>query len=371
MQNSLVISQNRFGFKLFGALARQDLGRSVFISPSSVALALAMTYTGTRGATQRAMAAALELGDLSLDELNRASAELLASLNSLGPQLKLAIANALWARQGVDFRDDFVRAARDSYDASVTSLDFAREPVAALINQWVREHTAGKIETILDRVDPAAVLILVNAIYFKGSWSRQFDRRLTREGPFALPDGRVLRPPMMSQSGTYRYYEERAFQAVALPYGGGRASMYVFLPATRTGLDAFVGSLDAARWDAWMRGFRETDGHVALPRFKLTYAASLNEPLKALGMADAFGARADFSGMCSGEARIDQVRHKTFVEVNEEGTEAAAATAVMMVRASFVPKRTFSMVVDRPFFCAIRDDQTGAILFMGSILEPK
>jgi serine protease inhibitor len=371
VEDHLVVAQNRFAFKLFGTLARQDSGRNVFISPSSVALALAMTYNGARGETRSAMARSLELGELSLGDLNRASAELFASLNSLDPQVRLAIANSLWARQGVEFEGDFVRAARDSYDASVLSLDFARDPVVATVNQWVREHTAGKIESILDRVDPSAILILVNAIYFKGSWSRQFDRRLTREGPFTLPDGRVVRPPMMSQSGKYRYYEDRGFRAVRLPYGRGRMSMYIFLPATRTGLDTFLQSLDATRWDAWLRGFRETDGHIALPRFTLSYAASLNEPLKALGMADAFSSRADFSGMCSGYARIDEVRHKAFVEVNEEGTEAAAATAVTMMRASFAPSRTFSMVVDRPFFCAIRDDQTGAVLFMGAIVAPE
>ena len=155
-----------------------------------------------------------------------------------------------------------------------------------------------------------------------------------------------------------------------LTYGAGRLSMYVFLPDTRLGLPGFQRLLEARSWDTWMARFRATEGHVALPRFKIAYEARLNQALEALGMAVAFGSRADFSGMGVGAVRIDEVRHKTLVEVNEEGAEAAAATSVSMVRASFVPQRTFSMVVDRPFFCAIRDDQTGAILFMGSIVEP-
>jgi serpin B len=373
-QNSFISANARFAFKLFGELARQQGERNLFVSPMSVMLALAMTYNGARGATERAMAEALELGRTARGDLNQAAAEFVRSLRDLGPQVALAIANSLWARQGVGFKPDFVRSVRESYAAQVVQLDFAGTTAAAAINGWVSEHTSGKIDKIIDHVDASAILFLINAIYFKGSWARQFDRRLTREGPFTLPDGRRTQPMMMSQSGKYRYYEGDGFQAVGLPYGGGRLSMYLFLPATRAGLGALQRSLDARSWDAWMSRFRETEGSVALPRFKIEYEATLNQPLKALGMADAFSRRADFSGMVE-DARVpvgvDEVRHKTFVEVNEEGTEAAAATAVTMIRASFVPRRAFSMVVDRPFFCAIRDDRSGALLFMGAIVDPK
>jgi serine protease inhibitor len=217
-------------------------------------------------------------------------------------------------------------------------------------------------------------MFLINAIYFKGNWAKQFDRRRTRDLPFTLPDGSQKQRPLMAQSGRFDYYAGQQFQAVSLPYGAGRASMYIFLPEQRSSLRAFRRELSHKSWDAWMRHFRQTEGMLALPRFKIQYEATLNDALKALGMAIAFdGRRADFGGMFADgkpNASIDEVKHKTFVEVNEEGTEAAAVTSIGMMRTSMMPQRSFNMVVDRPFFCAIRDNQTGALLFMGSIVDP-
>jgi serpin B len=367
-------ANSRFAFKLFAKLTKQEPGRNIFISPASVALALAMVYNGAAGETQQAIAAALELVSMSLDDINRANAELLGAIEHADPQVRLVIANSLWARKGLSFERDFLRRCEEFYQAEVAALDFAEPRAAATINAWVSEHTDGKIEKILDRIDPAAVLFLLNAIYFKGNWTRQFDRRRTEEQAFHLLDGSQKKHPLMAQSGEYRHCEGPDFQAVSLPYGSERLSMYVFLPKQRTSLTAFQRSLSDGNWNAWMRQFREREGTIVLPRFKLTYEVKLNEALMALGMTAAFDRRrANFEGMCPGQGRavsIDEVKHKTFVEVNEEGTEAAAVTSVGMVLASFAPKRTFSMVVDRPFFCAIRDDQNGTILFMGSIVEP-
>ena len=176
----------------------------------------------------------------------------------------------------------------------------------------------------------------------------------------------------MSQRGSYRYYEKSDFQALSLPYGDGRVLMDIFLPAPHASLADFCRSLSSADWERWQSRFAETEGTIQLPRFKLAYETSLNDVLKALGLDIAFSSSADFSAMCRTETqvRIDEVKHKTFVEVNEEGTEAAAVTSVGMMRASFMPKKTFRMVVDRPFFCAIRDTQTGALLFLGAITDP-
>jgi serpin B len=317
------------------------------------------------------MAKALELAGLSLDEVNRAGAELLRALAQADPQVRLAVANALWGRKGIAFDREFLRRCVEFYGAEVETLDFAEPRAPAIINAWVRKQTDGKIEKIVDRLDGAALLVLLNAIYFKGNWTRQFDRQRTEERAFHLLSGGQKRLPLMTQSGTLRYYAGPDFQAVSLPYGGERLSMYVFLPELRAGLAAFRRKLNDRDWSAWMQKFRKTEGTIALPRFKLEYDVTLNEALQTLGMADAFDSRrANFEGMGAGALKIDEVRHKTFVEVNEEGTEAAAVTAVTMMRASFVPKRTFKMVVDRPFFCAIRDDQSGAILFLGAIVEP-
>jgi serpin B len=374
MERSLTVANTQFAINLFAMLAERESGKHVFISPTSVALALALAHNGARDATARAIAETLGFGRATPDEVGRSCAELIRALESLEPQVTLAIANSVWVRDDLTLRPEFVARGQEMYGADIRALDFAAGDASATINGWVREQTRGKIERIVGQIGRDAVLFLINAIYFKGAWARPFDRRLTREGPFTLAGGDRRDVMMMSQAGKFGYYASEGFQAVNLPYGGERLSMYVFLPATRTGLGQFVAELNARSWDAWMGRFRMTDGHVSLPRFTLAYESTLNEPLKALGAGIAFGSRADFGGMVAGNRLpvcIDEVKHKTFVEVNEQGTEAAAVTSIGMMRATFAPRRTFSMVVDRPFFCAIRDNQTGALLFLGAIVDPK
>ncbi len=372
IENPLVTANTHFALKLFTTLAERERGKNVFISPASVALALALAANGARGATWRAIAQALELGDLDLDTLNRANGELMQTLGHIDPQIKLAIANSLWVRNDIALDPEFLRRCQTAYSAEIASLNFADPKSMSIINDWVSRQTNGKIERIVDRIDRDALLFLINAIYFKGNWARQFDPRLTEAGTFTPLTGQSKSHPMMSQHGTYRYYASNEFQAISLPYGSERVAMDVFLPTQRSNLTAFCQALSSARWQRWQAQFAKTEGSIQLPRFKLAYETSLNDTLKTLGMDIAFGSAADFSGMCRSETKvhIDEVKHKTFVEVNEAGTEAAAVTSVGMMRASFMPKKTFRMIVDRPFFCAIRDTQTGAILFMGAIVDP-
>jgi serine protease inhibitor len=345
----IVTANTRFGFKLFAQLTREDQGKNLFISPASIAIALTMVTNGASGGTQAAMKGTLELEGLSLDEVNRGSAALMAALQTADLQVQLAIANALWAAQGVAFKAAFIQRLQDAYAAQL----------------------AGKIASILNDLDPLALLVLVNAITFKGKWTRPFDEQDTQDGPFTLLDGSRKTLPMMSQSGSYAFCRGRDFQAVRLPYGEKRTAMYVFLPDRGSSLEAFQRQLTAENWDLWMSRFRRMEGSIVLPRFKLEYKKELSGTLAALGMGIAFGRGADFSTISDETAFISQVIHKTFVEVNEEGTEAAAATAVVVSRAIMMPLDTFHMVVDRPFFCAIRDDRTGALLFMGSIVDPE
>ena len=371
----LAAANTRFGFKLYAVLTRQSAEKNIFVSPSSIALCLAMTYNGAAGETRQAMAQALETQALSLDELNRAYAGLRAALESPDAKAKLQIANSLWARQGLQFKADFIERNKNYFGAQVTTLNFDDPAAAAAINRWVSEKTNGKIDKIVDQIDPSSILFLINAIYFKGAWEKTFDAAKTREDNFTLAHG-TKRLPMMSQSGNYPYLETKDFQAVSLPYGGGRVSFYVFLPTRQSSLAAFEKSLSESNWQHWMQSFRATDGDISLPRFRVTYEATLNDALKALGMGVAFDeGRANFSGMIEmGGQRvfISNVRHKTFAEVNEEGTEAAAVTSTEM-RATSMRKepQRFRMVVDRPFFCAIRDNTSGAVLFMGSIYDPQ
>src|SRR4051794_19974514 len=332
MPNKQLVVSAQFAFKLFAELTKSNIEQNVFVSPTSVALALALAYNGARGETARAIARMLELGEIGLDAFNSANAALIESLRAFDPHIALTIGNSLWARQGISFAPDFLSRCQDFYRAEIATLDFGGAGAAATINEWVARNTGGKIEKIIDQIDRSAIMFLINAIYFKGSWAKPFDPRRSREMPFTVSGGRQKLHPMMAQTGKFDYYAIQGFQAIGLPYGAGRASMYIFLPERRSSLRAFRRELSHKSWDTWLRHFRQAEGTIVLPRFKLAYEATLNDALKTLGMGIAFDdRRADFSGLTADgkpSAHIDEVKHKTFVEVNEEGTEAAAVTSI-------------------------------------------
>jgi serpin B len=366
----LIQANTKFGFKLFEEVLKQENNKNVFISPVSIAIALDMTYNGASGSTQQVMAKALELQGLSLQEINSSNAALKQLLENPDPQIQLSIANSLWANQAVKFQPDFIKTTQDLYQAKVTNLNFQDSNSVNTINNWVNESTRGRIDKIVEKIEPDQVLFLLNAIYFKGRWTNEFDKQQTVQQPFYLPSGTQKQHPMMSQKGRYKYYESEQFQAVSLPYGKhSKLSFYVFLPKKNSSLKSFYQNLNADNWEKWMSQFSQQEGFIRLPRFKMTYDVTLNTALEALGMGEAFTNQADFSNMGKDFA-ISEVKHKTFVEVNEEGTEAAATTSVGIVATSLPVNQPFRMIVDRPFFCAIRDNQTGSILFMGSILDP-
>jgi serine protease inhibitor len=370
----LVAADNQFGFKLFSQLMQQDGEQNLMMSPTSVAIALSMLYNGASGETQQQIATTLELQGMSLEDLNQANADLKNLLENADSQVQLAIANSLWGNQEVAFQPDFMQRIQTFYDAEVESLDFTNPAVVNQINAWVNRNTEGKIPTILDEVRPDDILFLINAVYFKGEWQQAFDQANTSDRPFTLPDGSTKNHPLMSQSGNYLYQENNEFQAVSLPYGEGRLSMYVFLPQADVPLTQFYQEfLSAANWDTAMTRFTRRDGTVELPRFKYEYATRLNDALKALGMPMAFEPDvADLTGLTDQDSYVNEVRHKTFIEVNEEGTEAAAVTSIGIQATSVqIPTEPFTMNVDRPFFYAIRDNESGAILFMGSVVNPE
>lgn len=370
----LLAANTKFGFRLYSELVKKDAGKNIFVSPTSVAIALAMTYNGAEGATRQAMERALELQGVSREEINQAYAQLKTMLENLDPKVQLQIANSLWARQGVSFTSDFIDRSKRSFAAEVRQLNFNSPSAPATINAWVSDKTKGKIDKIVDQINSDTVMFLINAIYFKGMWTKKFDAAETVEDAFTLASGAKKQQPMMNQRGKYSYFENDKLQAVSLPYGDKRVQMYVFLPKESSSLGEFHAALTADNWTQWMSQFKMTEGHIALPRFKVEYEASLLGALGALGMGPAFGRDADFSAMVKPPAKafIGEVKHKAFAEVNEEGTEAAAVTSVEMRTTSLgPPQRTFEMLVNRPFFFAIRDNQTGSVLFMGSITEPR
>jgi serine protease inhibitor len=372
MNSRLLDANNRFGFTLFSAILKQDSTKNVFVSPASVAFALSMVYNGANGETQQAMAQAMNLQGMSLAELNNANADLRSLLNISDPQVQLAIANSLWARQGIPFKPDFLQRNRQYYGAQVKELDFGDPRSVGTINQWVSASTRGKIDKIIDRINPNDLLYLINAVYFKGNWTRQFEPQQTTQGSFFLANGQQKQHPLMTQSGEYRYTETDQFQAVSLPYGEGqRLSMIILLPKQSSSLAGLLKTLNAENWETWMSQLRSRPGAIQIPKFKLEYDVELTRVLSGMGMASAFGRKADFSALSQAPAKIDEVKHKTFVEVNEEGTEAAAVTSIGIRATSAIrPQDPFKMVVNRPFFCAIRDNQTQTVLFMGAIANP-
>lgn len=365
--SKLTDANNNLGFQLVSWLVEQEAGRNVFISPFSVAIALAMLYNGAEGKTKEALAKLLGLSGFSLRQINEVNAGILSMHDGNDPDVQFAIANSIWVRQGITPSPDFIQQIKDNYAGEIVSLDFGHPDAAAGINQWVAGKTRDKIrQLVTPSVVSDAILILINAIYFKGMWANLFDKERTVERGFHASDGTQTPCPMMSQAGHYDYYETGEFQAVSLPYGAGRISMYVFLPGPAYSINDFQKTLISENWRRWMGSFDNTRGVITLPRFRIEYGQDLLTALVALGGNEI--AEVDFHGIGAGSLLISNVIHKTMVEVNEEGTEAAAATAVVTKRA--MPSEPFLMIVDRPFFAAIRDNLTGAVLFEGFVLDP-
>jgi serpin B len=368
---------NRFGLNLFGQIRQKESGKNVFFSPLSVFIALHMTYNGAAGETEREMARVLGLGTLTAADASSSSLALMNRLKSADPKAELLIANSLWARRGFQFNEGFVTLNKQFFLAELTSLDFSSPQAKTTINDWVSRNTKGKIPSIIDQINQQHVLFLINAVYFKGDWQTQFDKTRTTNAPFHLAGGSDKQVPLMARSGRFSYYRGDKFQAVELPYGAGGpggVSAILFLPDTGTTLDDFLKGLTFEKWSEWTKALRQTPGEVRIPRFKADFSATLNDPLKALGMTSAFdSSRADFSGMRSArDVFVSEVRHKAVVEVNEEGTVAAAATSVgvSVTSVQINPVQPFTFIADRPFLMAIRDGQAGAILFLGAVMEP-
>jgi serpin B len=363
----------RFAFKLFQELAGGD-GSNMFFSPASVMLCLAMVHEATTGETHQGMAKALEIADLNPVDTGLAIAELRVPFRPR-EHVEVRGANSLWCSDRVQVRPEYATKLRDIYDAELATADFGARSAVPRINVWVNQKTKGKISHIVDALSPLTALVAVNAIYFKGRWTRTFERKLMRDGLFTTTTGQKKQLPMMCQSGRYSYYEDRRLQAVVLPYEGDMA-MLVILPATGTDPRQFQKSLSSGAWESWLAQCKPALGTIQIPRFKLDCCARLERALKALGMERAFDPdRAEFDGVRAEQLPvwIDQVLHRAVVEVNEEGTEAAAATAVCAPLSAARFNRTprlFQMIVDRPFFVVIRDETTGTILFMGWVGDP-
>lgn len=360
-------ASNGFAFELMAELLPEGPGENLFWSPLSASMLLGMILNGTDGDTYAQIRSTLGFDGMSQEEINAGYRDLTDLLVGLDPAVSVEIGNSTWVREGYPVLPSFEERVSDAFDAEAREVDFGDPATLPAINAWASDATRGLIETIFDELPTNVVMVLLNAIYFQGDWTTQFDEAATREAPFTRPDGSTVAADLMSLEAEFRFGSYGDAMVVDLPYGGGAFSMTVALPAQGEDARELAAGLDAATWQAWIDGLVEVEMLVELPRFEIEWETELNEPLQTLGMTDAFDAgRADFSRLVEGGGPwLDLVKQKAFVRVDEKGTEAAAVTGGVVVDSA---PPTFR--ADRPFFFALRERLTGTILFMGVVNDP-
>jgi serpin B len=372
---ALVEGDNAFALELYGRLRNQN--GNLFFSPESISTALAMAYAGARGDTASEMAKTLHF-TLPPQQLHPAMGALLSDLNAVHAGYQLSVANALWAQRGHTFLPDFLKVMNDDYGAGLNQVDFKGSTDAArlTINHWVEQKTANKIQDLLQpgTIRPSTRLVLTNAIYFKGDWQTQFDKAQTKNEDFHVSPAQTKKAPLMHREAAFNYFNGGTFQALEIPYKSNELSMIVLLPNDPGGLPALEESMSATNMQQWLHQLAPVSKViVTMPKFKTTQQFELGGTLAAMGMPQAFTANANFSGMTGNrDFFISAVIHKAYVDVNEEGTEAAAATAVTMramaIRVPNPPTPVFR--ADHPFVFLIRDSRSNSILFMGRMADP-
>lgn len=372
-RQAIVQADNAFGLRLFREITGGLTDSNVVISPLSVAIALGMTVNGAAGTTLEDMKTVLGLSGYSMDEVNRKYLNLIRLLLGLDPAVEFRTANSVWCREGIPFQERFLETCERYFGAQTRSLDFSRPDASDIMNAWVADQTNGKITEIVgDRIDPLTMIFLMNAVYFKGDWLHAFDPEETYDSQFNLPDGTYAPCRMMCQPETTDFYtllSTPEFDALDMAYGDSVFSMTIFLPKDDNTVTSIIRDFTPSNWDSWMQDFRPWWGRVLFPRFEVEYGVSMKDVLTALGMGIIFDpVRADFTRMCDafGDFYVKKVKHKTYIRVDELGTEAAAVTSVEMGPTS-VPNFFY---VNRPFVLVIRENRLNTILFIGQITDP-
>lgn len=374
-EKTIAESDGAFSYTIFRETVKYDDGtENVFISPLSISMALAMVLNGAEGETRAQMKETLGLSGLDESEINQSFLSLMNYLMTIDPGVSVKIANSVWFDENLGVKQEFLDRLRESFEARGEALNFSDPASVDVINAWVNENTEGRIETIIDEISDEMVMFLINALYFKGEWQRQFDANDTREADFYLENGNKATVDMMYQSGDFATYFSEEVQMIELPYGDSLYSMSVLMPTDfDQPIDEFVDkSVTKENLDNWRSGLRSTgrDVMIRLPKFELEYELSYKEILQSMGMKIPFEeSEADFSGIAelSGQNLfISEVKHKTFVLVDEEGTEAAAATSVGVGVTSAPP----AVEVNRPFVFIIHERTSGVNLFMGKVKNP-
>jgi len=369
----IIAADNQFGFEIFRKVnASLAEPKNTMISPLSVSLALAMVYNGTNGNTKKQMEEMLHKSNLTPDDINQSYKDLVSSLISHDPKVELSISNAIYYRNSFNVKSNFITTNQNFYEAEVAGLDFTKtEETLNTVNGWVNAKTNGKIDKIIEKVDPRDVMYLLNAIYFNGEWKYRFDAQETTDMSFTKEDKSVIQVPTMTIENPYNYYSDRNFQLLEMPYGSGKYSMLIFLPASGKNTDDVISLMTADHVTDWISQLTEQKKKVYLPKFEFKFDKSLVDNLKALGMTDAFdNGKANLSGI-SDDAKlvISEVMHKTYIKVDERGTEAAAVTGIT-IRTNAIGPEENTFRADHPFVFAIREKDTQAILFIGKVMDP-
>ncbi len=372
-QQALVQANNRFAFALFNKSANEETKDNLIISPFSVSMALSMTLNGAAGTTKTGMENTLGFAGDQASLINDYNKTLSEQLQRVDNKVTFNIANSIWYKNSFTALPDFISTNKNYYQAEVTSLDFSSPSAVNTINSWVDAKTNHAIPTIIESISDENVMYLIDALYFKGSWRNKFDESKTTDETFHKEDLSTVKYKMMSQKSTFKYFSDNNLSSIELPYGQGNFIMTLLLPATGKTTTDLSGAFNAANWKKWNDAMTSTEVQINMPRFKMAYKKDLKDLLSTMGMADAFNADvADFTritaarGLCIGE-----VKHKTMVEVNEEGTVAAAVTSIgMITTTSPLQPQAIIININKPFMFVISEKSTGAILFTGRIMDP-
>lgn len=368
---SLVQSSNSFGIELLKAVHNEEEpDKNIIISPLSVSTALSMVLNGAVEATKSAIFEALKVTNTDLEQNNQTYRDLIDFLPNVDNLVETNIANSIWYEQNFNVLPEFLEVNQTYFDAEIQGLDFSNPSTKDVINQWVANATQQKIESIIEEISPDHVMFLINAIYFNAPWTKKFKKELTSSQPFYLDNGSTTSVDMMySAEIEFDYFQNSEVELISLPYGNKDYHFTIILPNQDVGIQNLVSNFTLSQWNTW-RGNLTTQNsfELRLPKFELDYGVELNIPLTEMGMGLAFApGMADFSKISTaGQLFISEVVHKTYMKVDEEGTEAAAATSVGVGVTSAPP----AIVINRPFLLLIHEQKTGAILFMGKIMNP-
>lgn len=371
-EQSLAASSNEFVFDLFRALEKRDDGKNIFFSPLSVQYALSMALNGANEATYDSIKSTLCFDDLNEQEINEAFQSLTEFLLNVDSKVLLTIANSIWYEEKLTVEESFKQAMQLYYKAEVAGLNFKSSQSVNVINDWVKENTNGLIDKLIDEIPPETVMYLINAIYFKADWKIQFDEADTKSGPFYPETGGEIEAQMMhSDDMEVMYYASSNMKMIEIPYGNGQYSMVIMLPAEGKKTGEIVDLLDRNIFNEWIGASELREIKLIMPKFKIEYEALLNEALSKMGMGIAFTDLADLSRLFEEpyDLFISRVIHKAVIEVNEEGTKAAAVTGVEVGLTSLPPERLV-LVLDRPYLFFIREKHSGSVLFAGKLTDP-